>query len=172
MTARQLVFLALLALLLAPTLWTALGHDPERLELGHGDHVPHHRVGVAPFDHVPSVDPGDMRVKAQSVGRPRAASVAATGAIPDLIRAVFSQFGPDVAEQAVRVFGCETGGTYDPAARNGNHVGLAQISARWHRERIARLGYTIDQLTDPLVNLHVAADLYAEQQWRPWTCKP
>lgn len=72
MTARQLVFLALLAILLAPTLWTAFGHDPERLELGHApDHVAAHKVGTKPFDHVPSVDPGDMRVKAQSVKRPQ-----------------------------------------------------------------------------------------------------
>lgn len=98
-------------------------------------------------------------------------TVAASGSVPDLIRQGFAEFGPAVAEQAVRVAGCETGQTFDPGATNGAHRGLFQISGTYHRERVARLGFTWDQMYEAGPNITVAADLYAEQGWQPWTCR-
>ena len=88
-----------------------------------------------------------------------------------LIREGFARFGPDVAEQAVRVAACETGQTFDPGATNGSHRGLFQISTRWHAERVARLGFTLDQLWQARPNIAVAADLYSESGWGPWECR-
>lgn len=73
MTRTQLVALALLAL---AVVLPALAADTPAPQLGHApDHVAAVKVGTKPFDHVPSVDPGDMRVTAQSAGRPRSATV-------------------------------------------------------------------------------------------------
>ena len=109
-----------------------------------------------------------VRSAPKVVSRP--APAPAVGEIPNLIRQVFGRFGADVGEEAVKVFGCETGGTYNPRATNGSHAGLAQISRRWHGERIARLGFTWEQMFEAMPNLTVAADIFAEQGWRPWTC--
>lgn len=49
---------------------------------------------------------------------------------------------------------------WDPEAVNGDCVGLMQISERWHRNRMERLG-TVD-LTDPRDNILVGVDYLAE----------
>jgi glucose/arabinose dehydrogenase len=94
------------------------------------------------------------------------------GSIPDLIRSVFSRFGAVVAEQAVRVSHCETGGTFDPGAtgRQGE-VGIFQLHPKYQSGRAAKFGYSMADLYDPVKNAEVAADLYAESGWRPWTCR-
>jgi hypothetical protein len=83
----------------------------------------------------------------------------------------FSRFGPVVAQEAVNVAGCETGHTYDPSSRNGSHVGLFQLSETYHRARAERLGFQWSQMVEARANVAVAADLYAEQGWQPWTCR-
>ena len=104
---------------------------------------------------------------------PIARAAAVAGAVPDLIRAGFARFGAVVAEQAVRVASCETGRTFNPAARNGAHAGLFQISGTYHRPRVARLGFTWQQMYEAQPNIAVAADLYGESNsWRAWSCKP
>lgn len=109
-------------------------------------------------------------VSAASASRPTPAAV--TGDIPNLIRQGFARFGQAVAEQAVRVSGCETGRTYDPAVVNSSgHTGLFQLSPRYHTARAQKLGFTWDQMRQAVPNIAVAADLYAEQGWRPWTCR-
>lgn len=49
---------------------------------------------------------------------------------------------------------------WDPDAVNGDCIGLMQISARWHKDRMERLG-TAD-LTDPRDNILVGVDYLAE----------
>lgn len=102
----------------------------------------------------------------------RSAPTRPTGEIVDIIRSAFARFGPDVAEQAVRVSRCETGGTFNPAVVNGSgHTGLFQLSPRWHTARAQRLGFSWAQMREALPNALVAADLYGEQKWGPWTCR-
>lgn len=103
----------------------------------------------------------------------RAASVAPSAAEAlAVIRDVFSRFGAAVAEQAVRVSSCETGGTFNPTVVNSSgHTGLFQLSPRYHTARAARLGFSWPQMSEARPNALVAADLFAEQQWRPWTCR-
>lgn len=115
---------------------------------------------VAPTTTTPTVRPA-------SASRP-----AAAGEVPDIIRRAFSRFGAAVAEQAVRVAGCETGRTYNPTVVNSSgHTGLFQLSPRYHSGRAARLGFTWAQMREALPNALVAADLFGEQGWRPWTCR-
>lgn len=121
----------------------------------------------------------------EPVGRPRQAATtlaprvrkavfqsAYASEVVTLIREGFARFGPDVAEQAVRVAACETGGTFDPHATNGVHRGLFQVSTRYHAERVRRLGFTLEQLWQARPNIAVAADLYADSGWGPWQCQP
>lgn len=95
-----------------------------------------------------------------------------TGSIPDAIRAGFAHFGPAVAEQAVRVSSCETGGTFSPSSTGrAGERGLFQIHPRYHQDRIARLGFTWDRMYEVGPNIAVAASLYGDSRWRPWTCR-
>lgn len=102
---------------------------------------------------------------------------APVGELQDLIRTGFARFGAAVAEEAVRVAGCEstgdeTGQHLDPAAVNGQHAGLFQLSRTYHEDRAIRLGFTWDQMFEAQPNITVAADLFAEKgRWSPtWTC--
>lgn len=97
---------------------------------------------------------------------------ASAGEAVAVIRDVFARFGAVVVEQAVRVSGCETGGTYNPAVVNSSgHTGLFQLSPRYHTARASRLGFTWAQMREARPNALVAADLYAESGWGPWTCR-
>nr|DAF59544.1 MAG TPA: hypothetical protein [Siphoviridae sp. ctmIh35] len=49
---------------------------------------------------------------------------------------------------------------WNPKAVNGDCMGLMQISERWHRERMERLGVT--DLFDPYDNILVGVDYMAE----------
>jgi len=91
---------------------------------------------------------------------------------PDqMIRVAFSERGasPAVQEQAVRVAHCES--TLRPAAKSpgGGNWGLFQINTV-HRGRVATMGFDWNQMLEPWANAVVAADLWAQQGWRPWSC--
>lgn len=110
------------------------------------------------------------RARTAPIERP-ARSVGDSEGVRRIVREVFGRFGPVVADEAVRVASCETGGTFDPNATNGQHLGLFQISRAYHADRVQRMGYLWAQLADPEVNALVAADIYAESGWGPWTCR-
>lgn len=119
---------------------------------------------VAPVATTQPVARTAPNVRAASVSRP-----VAVGEVADIIRAGFARFGPAVAEEAVRVAQCES--NLDPRATNGQHASLFQISRTYHEARARRLGFTWEQMWDPTVNTTVAADIYGEQKWQPWTCR-
>ena len=50
--------------------------------------------------------------------------------------------------------------TWNPKAQNGDCMGLMQISGRWHKDRMERLGVT--DLLDPYDNILVSVDYLAE----------
>lgn len=50
--------------------------------------------------------------------------------------------------------------SYDPYAQNGDCTGIMQVSLRWHKDRMERLGIT--DLYDPKDNMLVAADYLYE----------
>lgn len=52
--------------------------------------------------------------------------------------------------------------TYNPDCKTGSCLGLMQISTKWHKERMARLGVT--NLYDPYGNILVGVDYLSELQ--------
>ena len=65
----------------------------------------------------------------------------------------------DICPELVQAI-IETESNWDPDARNGDCVGLMQISKYWHRDRMERLGGT--DLTDPYDNILVGGDYLQE----------
>lgn len=49
---------------------------------------------------------------------------------------------------------------WDPKAVNGDCIGLMQVSEKWHRERMERMG--VDDLKDPYDNILVGVDYLSE----------
>lgn len=64
-----------------------------------------------------------------------------------------------------RIIGCESRWVAD--ARNGDHVGLLQLS-RIHEWRFVAHGWTWADAEDPVKNLAVGAELWMEQGNTPW----
>lgn len=61
---------------------------------------------------------------------------------------------------------CESRG--EPLADNSGNRGLFQINVIHYR----RVGGQVSLLWDPEVNVRVAHEIWVEQGWRPWGCKP
>lgn len=76
---------------------------------------------------------------------------------------------PAQVEQAVRVAHCESTHRHNVISPGGGNWGLFQINTV-HRRRVEQMGYRWDQMLFPLENARVAAAIWAEQGWRPWTC--
>ncbi|MGY6501515.1 MAG: transglycosylase SLT domain-containing protein [Acidimicrobiales bacterium] len=89
----------------------------------------------------------------------------------DMIRAAFAERGatPAQQDQAIRVAHCESTHRWDAVSPGGGNWGLFQINTV-HRGRVAAMGMSWDQMLMPYQNAQVAADLWAEQGWGPWTC--
>ena len=65
----------------------------------------------------------------------------------------------DICPELVQAI-IETESNWDPEARNGDCVGLMQISEYWHQDRMERLG--VEDLTDPYDNILVGVDYLQE----------
>ena len=88
-------------------------------------------------------------------------------------RAVCHYFPGQLCHQAMAVVRCETGGTYDPWATNGQYVNIFQMgtherqtygwhvagSSVWKAAKAARAYY----------NDEVSRGIYG---WHPWACQP
>ncbi len=85
--------------------------------------------------------------------------------VPDAVTAIRLVFGP-YGEQAVRVSSCETGGTFDVHARNGQYLGLFQMGdyAR------GRYGHSYSALGQAQAAYRYFTD--SGRGWGPWSCKP
>lgn len=106
-----------------------------------------------------------------------------TGCTPAImaIQTEFAARGATDAEQqdAVRIASCESGGgdplSIQPAVVSRGNYGMFQINWTAQRTRVARLGFSKDQLLDPTVNARVAADLWMDLGRRfgtsaGWSC--
>jgi hypothetical protein len=96
---------------------------------------------------------------------PRPAVVSIVGDVQQAICGAFRA----ACQWALRVARCESG--FNPRATNGSHRGLFQISIRWHAARIARMGFTLDQMWEVGPNIAVALAIHEEQGGGPWQCK-
>jgi hypothetical protein len=81
------------------------------------------------------------------------------------IEAIRLMFGP-YANQAIRVVNCETGGTFDPDARNGQYLGLFQMGTR-ERALYGDGPTPLEQARAAYVYFVVSG-----RDWSPWSCKP
>jgi hypothetical protein len=81
---------------------------------------------------------------------------------------IYTVFPPATAPAALRVVRCETGGTFNPRARNRSGAsGLFQVIARWHPWVNAR------RLFDPDYNAKVALRIsHGGTTWDAWECRP
>lgn len=91
--------------------------------------------------------------------------------VEDFIRVAFAERGATVAQQdqAIRVANCESTLRPDAVSSGGGNWGLFQINTI-HRGRVEAMGYQWDQMLLAYENSRVAADIWAEQGWRPWSC--
>lgn len=98
-------------------------------------------------------------------------AVASSCTIEDCIRVAFAARGADLhqQDQALRVAWCESTHRPEAISPGGGNWGLFQIN-RVHRGRVAAMGLTWDDMLHPYANAVVAADIWAEQGWRPWSC--
>lgn len=64
----------------------------------------------------------------------------------------------------------ESGG--NPHAVNGDHAGLFQISRRWHEAKFLARGWTWADAYDAWPNIVIAHQLWLDQGWAPWSCRP
>lgn len=89
----------------------------------------------------------------------------------DMIRVAFSERGATQVQQdqAIRVAHCESTLRPEAVSPGGGNWGLFQIN-RIHRARVEAMGYTWDQMLMPYQNAQVAAAIWSEQGWQPWTC--
>ena len=86
-------------------------------------------------------------------------------AAADPVAAITLVFGA-YAGQAMKVAGCETGGSYSTTAANGQYQGLFQMGA--HERATYGDGTTaLEQARAAFVYFVVTG-----RDWSPWTCKP
>ncbi len=106
-----------------------------------------------------------------------------TGCTPAImaIQTEFAARGATDAEQqdAVRIAACESGGgdplSIQPQVVSRGNYGMFQINWTAQRNRVARLGFSKDQLLDPTINARIAADLWMDLGQRfgtsaGWSC--
>ena len=84
----------------------------------------------------------------------------------EVVQIIRSVFPDDIEEHALFIANRES--RFDPYARNFCCTGLFQIYGSVHEKLINSLGFTVDQLTDPLVNSVVALAIYQRSGWAPW----
>lgn len=70
--------------------------------------------------------------------------------------------------QAVTVMLCESKAN-PHAIGSSQEVGLLQIHPI-HKQRVEAMGYTWDQMYQPVPNVLVAYAIWNEQGWAPWSC--
>jgi hypothetical protein len=83
-----------------------------------------------------------------------------------IIQIIRDVFPDDIEEKAIAIAHRES--RFDPYAQNFCCTGLFQIYGDVHEKLINSLGFTVAQLTDPLVNCVVALTLYQRSGWAPW----
>lgn len=80
-------------------------------------------------------------------------------------RGLVSAYGWSI-DEALAVMDCESRG--QPNATGGANYGLFQINA----VHAARVGGDLQALYDPATNIRVAYEIWSDQGWAPWACKP
>jgi hypothetical protein len=81
------------------------------------------------------------------------------------MRAISVIFGPHYARQAIGVARCETGGTFDVNAQNGQYLGIFQMGS--HERSLYGHGRTaLAQARAAYVYFVMSG-----RDWSPWSCR-
>ena len=83
-------------------------------------------------------------------------------------RAIVEAFPPEEEWMAARIMLCESGGDPSKVGADGER-GLMQIHPIWI-PFLNHLGYTWQQMFDPLANMEVASGIVSRYGWAPWSC--
>ena len=75
-------------------------------------------------------------------------------------------------EQALQVARCESGSDYIAGANSSGHICTYQISWHFHHKRFEAHGWGYEDAFVPERNIQVAHEIWLEQGWRPWSCRP
>lgn len=89
----------------------------------------------------------------------------------EMIMTAFASRGATVEQQdqALRVAQCESNLRPGAVSPGGGNWGLFQIN-KVHTGRVAAHGFAWSEMLYPWQNAVVAADLWAESGWQPWSC--
>lgn len=89
----------------------------------------------------------------------------------EMIFTAFAERGanPQQIDEAIRIAHCESNHNWEAISPGGGNWGLFQINTV-HRGRVAAMGIPWEHMLSPYQNAQVAADIWAEQGWSPWTC--
>lgn len=111
-----------------------------------------------------------QRVVAPAPKNPAAPQPLPKGAVIDQIIALW----PGNDADAIKVIGCETGGTFNPRAVSRTHdYGLMQLNRRtWRDEFEGEWGFGAwePNVFDVSKNLAAGWKIYSASGWRPWVC--
>lgn len=87
--------------------------------------------------------------------------IRAGGRLPEAVqRRIFGMCGQYGIDSALILGMIEVESGYRPDARNGSFVGYMQVSERWHKDRMERLG--VEDIMDPVGNVTVGTAYMAE----------
>lgn len=87
----------------------------------------------------------------------------------DAVAQQIAKYWPGDDRKALAVAWCES--NWKPTARNGVHVGLFQLSGRYHQGRAAKLGYSWEEVATQIEpNVKTAWSLRKDSGWGPWDC--
>lgn len=86
--------------------------------------------------------------------------------------AVAVVYGP-TPPNARAPIGCPNGESNgDPLAQNGDHAGIFQLARRWHEGRFLARGWTWADAFNAERNAVIAYEIWQDQGWSPWSCRP
>ena len=77
----------------------------------------------------------------------------------------------DMRRGALFVLPCENALLAPDVVSATGDLGIFQVSGYWQRERIARMGFTQEDMLTVGPNVQVATAIWKEQNWRPWACR-
>ncbi len=88
----------------------------------------------------------------------------------DMSKAAIQRYFPEQYDKALSVASCESGLNPAAVSPGGGNWGLFQINLV-HADLVGSLGYTWDQMLNPVANAHVARVIYdSGGGWGAWSC--
>lgn len=131
---------------------------------------------ASPPPPTPTTTPTEPPTASQPVAAPEAPQAASepSGGVQDIIRQVFSPYGQEAVDIALRVAQCESKMNPGALSASGTYAGLFQVGNFWADDfaRVTGSSY-YDGRFDPSANARFAAWLAYEADgggWQHWSC--